>query len=174
MKTTTRNISIMIAVGLFVLSACGTGTARPVLATVTPNTADIANPASAYCSEQGYQPKIRTAADGSQNGVCIFPNGNECDEWAYYRGECSSDSQSQAVAALRTKLAEQLNVPASSFAVVSVQAASWSDACLGLPQDGENCALGFTPGFRVTLSAAGKNYIYHTDLSASVVRQEPS
>src|SRR5512135_1179213 len=123
MKTTTRNISIMIAVGLFVLSACGTGTARPVLATVTPNSANIANPAAAYCSQQGYRPEIRTAADGSQNGACLFPNGNECDEWAYYRGECSSDSQSHAVAVLRTKLAKELNVPAPSLEVVSVQAA---------------------------------------------------
>ncbi len=172
MKTTTRNISIMITVGLFVLSACGTNTARPVLATVTPDSANIVNPAAAYCSEQGNRPEIRTAADGSQSGACIFPNGNECDEWAYYRGECSSVSQSQAVAALRAKLAEQLGAPASSFAVVSVQAASWSDACLGLPHDGENCGLGSTPGFRVTLSSAGKNYIYHTDLSASAIRQE--
>ncbi len=174
MKTTTRNISIMITVGLFVLSACGIATARLVIATVTPNSANIANPAAAYCRQQGNRPEIRTAADGSQNGVCIVPGGNECDEWAYYRGECSSESQSQAVAALSAKLAEELHVPGASLDVVSVQAASWSDACLGLPQDGENCALGFTPGFRVTLVSAGKKYTLHTNLSASVIRQEPS
>jgi len=32
--------------------------------------------------------EIRTAEDGSQTGYCIFPDGSECDEWAYYRGEC--------------------------------------------------------------------------------------
>jgi putative hemolysin len=50
--------------------------------------ADMPNPASAYCVEQGYTSEIRTAADGSQSGVCIFPDGSECDEWAYFRGEC--------------------------------------------------------------------------------------
>jgi putative hemolysin len=48
----------------------------------------IPNPASVYCKEQGYKHEIRTAADGSQNGICVFPDGSECDEWAYYRGEC--------------------------------------------------------------------------------------
>ncbi len=51
---------------------------------------NMANPASVYCKEQGNTLEIRTAADGSQSGVCIFPNGYSCDEWAYYRGECSS------------------------------------------------------------------------------------
>jgi hypothetical protein len=46
------------------------------------------NPTAAYCEEQGYKSEIRTAADGSQSGVCIFPDGSECDDWAYYRGEC--------------------------------------------------------------------------------------
>jgi putative hemolysin/outer membrane protein assembly factor BamB len=54
---------------------------------------DLANPASAYCVEQGYKSEIRTAADGSQSGVCIFPDGSECDEWAYFRGECGPASQ---------------------------------------------------------------------------------
>ncbi len=46
------------------------------------------NPASVYCKEQGNKLEIRTAADGRQSGVCIFPDGSSCDEWAYYRGEC--------------------------------------------------------------------------------------
>lgn len=56
--------------------------------------ADMPNPASVFCQEQGYQSEIRTAEDGSQFGVCLFPDGSECDEWAYYRSECSPTGQS--------------------------------------------------------------------------------
>ncbi|MBN1666819.1 MAG: DUF333 domain-containing protein [Anaerolineales bacterium] len=56
--------------------------------------ANMPNPASAYCEQQGFRVEIRTAADGSQSGVCIFPDGRECDEWAYYRGECGPVGQS--------------------------------------------------------------------------------
>ncbi len=53
-----------------------------------PDDAELPNPASAYCEEQGYQLEIRTDAEGNQYGVCIFPDGSECDEWAFFRGEC--------------------------------------------------------------------------------------
>ena len=49
---------------------------------------NMPNPASVYCTEQGNKLEIRTADDGSQSGVCIFPDGSTCDEWAYYRAEC--------------------------------------------------------------------------------------
>jgi putative hemolysin len=52
----------------------------------------LPNPASVYCEENGNKLEIQTAADGSQSGVCIFPNGSTCDEWAYFRGECSPAS----------------------------------------------------------------------------------
>jgi hypothetical protein len=55
------------------------------------------NPASVYCEEQGNRSEIRTAQDGSQSGVCIFPNGSECDEWAYYRGECGPAASNETV-----------------------------------------------------------------------------
>jgi putative hemolysin len=54
-----------------------------------PNMDTLPNPASAYCEQQGYNLEIRTADDGSQSGFCIFSDGSECDEWAYYRGECT-------------------------------------------------------------------------------------
>jgi putative hemolysin len=53
----------------------------------------MANLASVYCDEQGFKSEIRTAADGSQSGVCIFPDGSECDEWAYFRKECGPNQQ---------------------------------------------------------------------------------
>ena len=50
--------------------------------------ANMPNPASVYCEQQGNKLEIRTAADGSQSGMCIFPDGSSCDEWGYFRGEC--------------------------------------------------------------------------------------
>jgi inhibitor of cysteine peptidase len=58
--------------------------------TVVPisNQTSLPNPASKYCVEQGYNLTIRTNPDGSQTGYCIFPNGKECEEWTFFRGEC--------------------------------------------------------------------------------------
>lgn len=58
-------------------------------AVITPQ-AYLPNPASVYCEQQGNKLEIRSASDGSQNGVCILPDGSECDEWLFYRGECQS------------------------------------------------------------------------------------
>lgn len=51
----------------------------------------LANPASVYCVEQGGTVEIRTDEAGNQAGVCVFDTGRECDEWAFYRGECSPE-----------------------------------------------------------------------------------
>ena len=51
--------------------------------------ANMPNPASVFCEQQGNKLEIRTATDGSQIGVCIFSDGSKCDEWAYFRGECA-------------------------------------------------------------------------------------
>jgi len=61
-------------------------------ATEIPQSA-LPNPASVFCEQQGNKLEIRTATDGSQSGVCIFPDGSTCDEWAYFRGECGLDVQ---------------------------------------------------------------------------------
>lgn len=53
----------------------------------------LPNPVSVFCEENGGKIEIREDKQGNQQGICVFPNGNECDEWAYYRGECSPDSQ---------------------------------------------------------------------------------
>ena len=38
--------------------------------------ANMPNPASVYCEKNGNTLEIHTAADGSQSGVCVFPDGN--------------------------------------------------------------------------------------------------
>jgi putative hemolysin len=87
-KTLTSMIILML------LTACTTiqvQTAQPV-ATDTAQV-NMPNPASVYCKQQGNVLEIRTAADGSQSGVCVFADGSTCDEWAYYRGECKPTAQ---------------------------------------------------------------------------------
>jgi hypothetical protein len=55
--------------------------------------ANMPNPASVYCEQNGNKLEIQTASDGSQNGICVFPDGSTCDEWAYFRGDCGPAAQ---------------------------------------------------------------------------------
>jgi putative hemolysin len=89
-------VALVLVVGLFLLSAFGLVTLFPVRTNTqeagTSSEAGIANPASIHCKEQSYTLEMRTDEDGGQFGVCIFPDGSECEEWAFYRGECSPGS----------------------------------------------------------------------------------
>lgn len=49
-----------------------------------PENVGVANPASVNCIEKGGELELR---DGG--GFCIFEDGSECEEWAFFRGECS-------------------------------------------------------------------------------------
>lgn len=60
---------------------------------------NMTNPASVYCVQNGGVSAILTAADGSQSGACTFPDGSQCDEWAYYRGTCTPKSRNTATTA---------------------------------------------------------------------------
>lgn len=70
-------IVAVIAVPALALTACGGEDPQ------------IANPASVFCDEQGGTVEIREDAEGGQRGFCVFPDGSECDEWAFYRQECA-------------------------------------------------------------------------------------
>ena len=79
MKDKLFTLTLMLALSTLIVSGC-------VVPTPTPDTG-LANPASVYCEEQGYTLESRTDENGAY-GVCIFPGGSECEEWAYFRGEC--------------------------------------------------------------------------------------
>jgi len=70
------------------LTACTTFQIQTHEAAGTDLPPNMPNPASVYCEQNGNTLEIQTAADGSQSGVCFFPDGSICDEWAYFRGEC--------------------------------------------------------------------------------------
>lgn len=54
-------------------------------------TAGLPNPASVNCQEKGGSLEIKDG-EGGQYGVCTFPSGAKCEEWALFRGECSAEA----------------------------------------------------------------------------------
>ena len=46
------------------------------------------NPASFYCQEMGYELRMHDTDQGTE-GICVFPNGAECEEWEFLAGGCS-------------------------------------------------------------------------------------
>ncbi len=65
--------------------------------------------------------------------------------------------------AARALLAQALKVASDKVEVTRVETTQWPDGCLGLPEANESCASQVTPGFRVTLKAQDKTYVYRTD-----------
>ena len=96
-----KRIFIFIII-VMVLTACA---APQTQATPEPAATDMPqvgmpNPASVYCEQNGNTLEIRTADDGSQNGICVFPDGSICEEWAYFRGECGPATQKSQTPAM--------------------------------------------------------------------------
>jgi putative hemolysin len=80
---------LIFTIVVLALAACAAPLVQsPEPAATDPPQVNMPNPASVNCTEQGNELEIRTAADGSQSGVCVFPDGSTCDEWAYFRGGC--------------------------------------------------------------------------------------
>jgi putative hemolysin len=80
---------LLIVAGLLTAGCTQQATPAPVT-TLTPTPAapaGIANPASVNCGKVGATSEILNNPDGSQYGMCKFPNGTSCEEWALFRGE---------------------------------------------------------------------------------------
>jgi putative hemolysin len=51
------------------------------------NAPGMANPAAVYCRDLGYEYRIANT-DRGQHGICVFPDGSQCDEWGFLQGQC--------------------------------------------------------------------------------------
>lgn len=80
-------LMLVVMSGTILTAACA-----PVSPSPTP--AAIPNPASVYCIENGGQLDLRTDASGGVAGFCVFPDGSECEEWAFMKGECKAEGVS--------------------------------------------------------------------------------
>jgi len=47
----------------------------------------VPNPASFYCQEMGYKLTMQETDQGTE-GICVFPDGAECEEWEFLAGGC--------------------------------------------------------------------------------------
>lgn len=48
----------------------------------------LANPASAFCQDKGGELEFKSGA-GGEYGICHLAGGAMCEEWSFFRGECS-------------------------------------------------------------------------------------
>ncbi|WP_279571629.1 putative hemolysin [Volucribacter amazonae] len=53
----------------------------------------MANPASVYCEQQGGKSEVKRDAQGNEYGICLLPNGEQVDEWDFYRQQQAMDKQ---------------------------------------------------------------------------------
>lgn len=86
MKTIKISIIVLVA-AVLALTACKSEELQPT------EINELPNPASVFCKENGGTLEMRQAADGSVAGFCLFADGSECDEWAYFRGECGQTAK---------------------------------------------------------------------------------
>ncbi|HEX2908804.1 MAG TPA: S8 family serine peptidase, partial [Phototrophicaceae bacterium] len=61
-----------------------TGTPEPT----APSVPVMRNPAAVYCLDLGYQYETVPGIGGGEDGMCIFPDGQRCEQWQFYAGQC--------------------------------------------------------------------------------------
>lgn len=67
-------------------------------------------------------------------------------------------------------LAAETGLPRDQIVVSRFEAREWPDSSLGCPQPGRTYLQVITPGYRFFLSAGGREYEYHTNQTAMIVR----
>lgn len=67
-------------------------------------------------------------------------------------------------------LSENLGLPADKITLVSTETVDWPDSCLGVPEEGLDCAQTTTPGFRIILQANGREMEYRTNEDGTQIR----
>jgi len=66
-------------------------------------------------------------------------------------------------------LMEQLSLPADKIKLVSTEAVTWPNGCLGIVRMGVMCTQNEVPGFKIILEANGQQYEFHTNQDGSIV-----
>lgn len=118
-----QHLSFLLIVLLVVLVACQQATveqpAAPVVdegETSAEPAAGLANPAAVYCEGLGYRLESRET-DAGMDAACIFPDGDECDQWDFLAGRCGQEySYCLSQGGIRLKVEQDSNIGTCVFA----------------------------------------------------------
>jgi putative hemolysin len=81
MKNLTISSLVILAIAIMLITVgCKVKT--------TPDNTGLPNPASVNCVDKGGKLEIITDANGAQFGICKLADGNVCEEWDYFKGDC--------------------------------------------------------------------------------------
>jgi hypothetical protein len=112
-------------------------------------------------SANGQEYEVHTDATGQQVRIAA-------------EGSSAPSDPDAATAAAVAALAKELGVPESDITLASLEAADYTDSCLGLGGPEESCLQVITLGWLIRLDAAGQTYEVHTDGTGQIVRIAPS
>lgn len=73
------------------------------------------------------------------------------------------DYRPRLVRDVKLDLGRRLGVDISEIELGGVASATWPDLGLGCPRPGQVYGQAIVPGYRITLTAGGRAYVYHTD-----------
>lgn len=89
-------------------------------------TAQMANPASVYCEENGGILEIRENETGGEIGFCKFDDDSVCEEWAFFNKECKKGDNantqildvSKEFAEIKAAAEAELNLDTTTMEVI--------------------------------------------------------
>ena len=73
------------------------------------------------------------------------------------------DYRPRLVRDVKLDLGRRLGVDISEIDLGDIASVTWPDLSLGCPRPGQVYGQAIVPGYRITLSAGGRAYVYHTD-----------
>jgi hypothetical protein len=74
-----------------------------------------------------------------------------------------------AALAAQQRIAQDLGLEASTVGIRSIEAAEWSDSCLGVHLPDQVCAPAVVPGYRIILYTISRRFEAHTNQDGSIV-----
>lgn len=69
-------------------STAPTATVVPATPFAPPPAPLMRNPAAVYCLDLGYRYETIPGIGGGDDGICVFPDGERCEQWNFYAGNC--------------------------------------------------------------------------------------
>ena len=90
--------------------------------------AKIANPASTYCVEQGWEIEIKEDSTWAQYGVCKLKDGTEVEEWEYFRANHKGEASTWTVASTWATAVEAATGATASTWATATAVTTWATA----------------------------------------------